>query len=675
MARGRNKARPNPDGTVAISDYRHAGVSRKNNPPASIAAEGWTPYIPQGRYSYSPRLPPELRFDETGAADQLPELLARARQGPLPDEEIRVLAEALRLHEPWLEWAGKREARGFALDPVALHIHERVSTQALLKVATRQDVTRDLFADPEQEYREAVQFYQHDVDWTNRLILGDSLQVMASLARREDLAGKVQMIYMDPPYGIKFASNFQTEIGKRDMKDKETDFTREPEMVKAYRDPWTLGIHSYLAYLPDRLVLCRELLTDSGSIFVQIGDENLHRVRMVMDEVFGQGNFIGEIVFATTTGLTDSLLASVADRLLWYAYDAQKIKYRQLYRDKVAGEAGAAAYTWVLSEDAQQIRRVSSFSKSETDALVGWRICTLDHIVSRGASEIGSAPIKAFGETFLPPPNTHWKTNAAGLTRLTMAGRVLPSGERSLRYVRYLEDFPAFPINNLWMDTTTGQFTDPKLFVVQTATKAIARCLLMTTDPGDLVLDPTCGSGTTAYVAEQWGRRWITIDTSRVAIAIARQRLLTARFDYYHLRDVSQGVTGGFRYKTVPHITLRSIAQNTHLDPIFAKHEPILDDRLAACNAALEKVDDSLRARLQSKLLLKQRSDGRKAITKADRRRWELPRKGGQWQHWQVPFDTDPDYPPDLGEAILAYRQAWRALCSVSQATWTITYT
>ena len=223
MARSRNKARPSPDGEAAISDYRHAGVSRKNNPPASIAAEGWTPYIPQVRYSYSPRLPPELRFDETGAADQLPELLARARQGPLTDEEIRVLAEALRAHEPWLEWAGKREATGFAIDPVALHIHERVSTQALLKVATRQDVTRDLFADPEQEYREAVQFYQHDVDWANRMILGDSLQVMASLARREDLAGKVQMIYMDPPYGIRFASNFQPEIGKRDVKDKETD--------------------------------------------------------------------------------------------------------------------------------------------------------------------------------------------------------------------------------------------------------------------------------------------------------------------------------------------------------------------------------------------------------------------------------------------------------------------
>ena len=334
MARGRNKARPNPDGEVAISDYRHAGVSRKNNPPASIAAEGWTPYIPQVRYSYSPRLPPELRFDETGAADQLPELLARARQGPLTDEEIRVLAEALRMHEPWLEWAGKREAKGFALDPVALHIHERVSTQALLKVATRQDVTRDLFADPEQEYREAVQFYQHDVDWTNRLILGDSLQVMASLARREDLAGKVQMIYMDPPYGIRFGSNFQPEIGRRDVKDREADLTREPEMVKAYRDTWTLGIHSYLSYLRDRLLVARELLADSGSIFVQIGDENLHIVRDLLDEVFGRDNCVSQIVFATHNGLYIFLSVQCFGLCLWYAKDAERIKYRALYRQE-----------------------------------------------------------------------------------------------------------------------------------------------------------------------------------------------------------------------------------------------------------------------------------------------------------------------------------------------------
>ena len=280
MARGRKKSTASEDGTIV--DYRHQDATRKNNPPASIAAEGWTPYLPQIPYSYSPRLPPELRFDPTGSADDIPELLTRARQGPLTDEEIRVLAHALRMHQPWLEWAGKREAKGFMVDPVPLNIHERVSTQAILKVAMRQDVTRDLFADPEQEYREAVQFYQHDVDWSNRLILGDSLQVMASLARREDVAGKVQMIYMDPPYGIKFASNFQPQIGNRDVKDKETDLTREPEMVKAYRDTWTLGIHSYLSYLRDRLIVARELLADSGSIFVQIGDENVHSVRNIL---------------------------------------------------------------------------------------------------------------------------------------------------------------------------------------------------------------------------------------------------------------------------------------------------------------------------------------------------------------------------------------------------------
>jgi len=377
MARGRNKTRPNPDGEVAISDYRHAGVSRKNNPPASIAAEGWTPYIPQVRYSYSPRLPPELRFDETGAADQLPELLARARQGPLTDEEISVLAEALRMHEPWLEWAGKREARGFALDPVALHIHERVSTQALLKVATRQDVTRDLFADPDQEYREAVQFYQHDVDWTNRLILGDSLQVMASLARREDLAGKVQMIYTDPPYGIRFASNFQPEIGRRDVKDKEQDLTREPEMVKAYRDTWTLGIHSYLSYLRDRLIVARELLADTGSIFIQIGDENFHRVRMLLEEVFHPKNFVTVITLEKTSSSTQNFLSSVTDYILWYARDIERLKFYQPYVPKRPGVSGGTGYNRILSADG------STCSVGDNNLRAGDCIYALDNLTSQ----------------------------------------------------------------------------------------------------------------------------------------------------------------------------------------------------------------------------------------------------------------------------------------------------
>src|ERR1039458_4564670 len=265
----KQKPTASADGALKnVSDYRFPEATRKNNPPAKIAAEGYVPLIPKAEYLYSPRRPPELRFDPTGATDELPELLAKAKREKLTEAEAWALAEALRVHEPWLEWAGKREQKSFTVDPVALHIHERVSAQAILKVAAREDVNRSLFADPEQEYNEAVQFYKHDVDWSNRLILGDSLQVMSSLARREDLAGKVQMIYLDPPYGIRFGSNFQPDIGKREVKDKESDITREPEMVKAYRDTWTLGVHSYLAYLRDRLVVAKELIADTGSIFV-----------------------------------------------------------------------------------------------------------------------------------------------------------------------------------------------------------------------------------------------------------------------------------------------------------------------------------------------------------------------------------------------------------------------
>src|ERR1022692_2709937 len=300
----KQKPTPADDGLKNVSDYRFPEATRKNNPPAMIAAEGYVPLVPKAEYLYSPRRPPELRFEPTGRADELLELLAKAASEKLTEAEVGVLAEALRVHEPWLEWAGKRETKSFAVDPVALHIHERVSTQAILKVAAREDVNRSLFADPEQEYNEAVQFYKHDVDWSNRLILGDSLQVMSSLARREDLAGKVQMIYFDPPYGIKFASNFQSEIGKRDVKDKETILTREPEMVKAYRDTWTLGVHSYLAYLRDRLIVAKKLLSDSGSIFVQISDENLHRVRTLLDEVFAPASFIAQITIKKTTGST-----------------------------------------------------------------------------------------------------------------------------------------------------------------------------------------------------------------------------------------------------------------------------------------------------------------------------------------------------------------------------------
>jgi adenine-specific DNA-methyltransferase len=649
--------------TAPVADYRHPEATRKNNPPAKIAAEGHVPLLPKAEYSYSPRLPPVLRFDPTGSADELPELLAEATRRPLNEAEAWALAEALRKYEPWLEWAGKREAKSFAVDPVALHIHERVSAQAILKVATREDVNRSLFADPEQEYNEAVQFYKHDVDWSNRLILGDSLQVMSSLARREDLAGKVQMIYIDPPYGIKFSSNFQAEIGRRDIRDKESDLTREPETIRAYRDTWRLGTHSYLSYLRDRLVVAKELMADSGSIFVQIDDTKAHHVRNLLDEVFGPRNYIATINYTKTSGQTSRFLPVTTDYLLWYCKDSEKVRYRPVFRLKAVGGEGSKMYQFIESQNGQYRRLSRDENANNAELPVDARVFRLGDVTSQRQgrpSGPGSAMhflVELWGSQFVPPGDRGWSTTRDGMTRLSGADRLVAQGNR-LAYKRYLDDFPAFEVDNAWSDTAGAS---DRVYVVQTNSAVIERCLLMTTDPGDLVLDPTCGSGTSAYVAEQWGRRWITIDTSRVAIAIARQRLLTAKYEYYKLKDESKGVAGGLRYKTVPHITLKSIAQNTNLDPIFAKHEPILDARLAEANRALEQVTEKLRQELRMKLALKQKQEGKKAITDADRRRWELPEKGKGWQHWEVPFDTDPDWPEALKQAVEAYRAAWRA--------------
>ena len=373
------------NGAEGIDDYRHKEAKRKNNPPAKIAAEGQIPAVPNIRYLYSPRRPPVLRFDASGKADHLPELLEQASKRALTRDEIRILAEAIRSQEPWLEWAGKREtqATGFSVDPVALHIHERISAQAILKVAARQDVQRSLFGDPEQDYHEAVQFYKHDIDWTNRMILGDSLHIMASLAHREDLAGKVQMIYIDPPYGIKYGSNFQPFIGSRDVKDKESDLTRELEMVKAYRDIWHLGVHTYLTYLRDRLILSKEMLADTGSLFVQIGDENVHRVRLLLDEVFGSGNFVNFITFSKTSSATVNYMAAGCDYLLWYARDRAKMKYRQVFGQKTTTTGGGQEYTRVELQEG--IRRIASDSElnSPENLPVGSLIYRPDNMTSQ----------------------------------------------------------------------------------------------------------------------------------------------------------------------------------------------------------------------------------------------------------------------------------------------------
>ena len=638
-----------------VQDYRHDTATRKNNPPAGIAAQGKIRETPKQEYAYNPHLPPNLRSDPNGDADKLPELLQKAQQRALSADEAKTLADALRHHNPWLEWAGKQETKSFAVDPVALHIHERVSAKAILKVAERQNVQRELFADPQQAYGEAVDFYQHDVDWANRLILGDSLTVMSSLAHREDLAGKVQMIYIDPPYGIKFASNFQPTVFQRDVKDREQDLTREREQIRAYRDTWTLGIHSYLAYLRDRLIVAKELLTDSGSIFMQISDENVHRVRCIMDEVFGSEACISTIWFSKTTGQASSLLPSSGDYILWYCKDRDKVKYQQLYWEKTT--TALASYSIVEAPDGRWRRMTDKEIHDNRVVPKGWRILSAQNFRSQNATVGDDGKLLLEGRVFHCGVSHHWKTNSEGRKRLTLANRLLPLGS-SPNYKRYFDDYPIYPITDRWNDTAIAGFSgENKIYIVQTASKVIARCLLMTTDPGDLVLDPTCGSGTTAYVAEQWGRRWITIDTSRVAIALARQRLLTSSFDYYKLKDESKGVEGGFINKTVPHITLKSIAQNTALDPIFAKHAPILDEKLETLNSTLVEVPPEIRTKLLAKLAGKQEHEGKRAITDADRRRWQLPHT--VWQEWEVPFDTDPDWTQALQEALMDYRKAW----------------
>ena len=641
-----------------IQDYRHDAATRRNNPPAGIASHGGLREKPKQEYAYNPHLPPVLRFDETGAADKLPELLEKAKNG-LSDDEIKILADALKDRAPWLEWAGKQEAKSFAVDPVALHIHERVSAKAIMRAAGRQDVQRHLFADPQQAYHEAVQFYQHDVDWSNRLILGDGLTVMSSLAHREDLAGKVQMIYLDPPYGIKFASNFQPTVFQRGVTEREQDLTREPEQIKAYRDTWTLGVHSYLSYLRDRLIVGRELMTDSGSIFLQISQENVHRVRCLMDEVFGNENLVSTIAW-TRGGMTSaSGLAAVFDYLLWYAKDKEQMKYHQLWskRDERKPDPLLGTYTHLELPDGT--RRGMTQEEIENPALLpkeSRRFATYRVTSQTGGSATYEYEYEYQERSFTPTGGTGWRTSREGLDRLAKQERLTGAG-LLLYYIRYASDFPGRAITNMWTDT--GQGRAGKKYVVETNPKVIQRCLLMTTDPGDLVLDPTCGSGTTADVAEEWGRRWITIDTSRVAIALARQRLLTGTFNYYKLKDDSAGVVGGFIHRSAAYITLKGMAQNIALDPIFAKFDPILEKKLEALNRALETVTPAIRTALRAKLAEKGARESKKAVTDADRRRWELPTT--EWKEWEVPFDADPDWPHELSEALTDYREAWRA--------------
>jgi len=647
-----------------VDDYRYDDHRRKHIPEAG-------PDSPQQkmgegpgrqRYAYDPHLSPVLRFDETGRADRLTEeldsLLVASMERPLTPEEAERLEQALMQREPWLEWAGKREARWFEVDPVALHIHERISAQAIIKLAQREPTQRSLWADPELEYRQSVQYYQHEVGWSNRLILGDSAQVMASLTEREGLAGKVQMIYVDPPYGINFQSNFQARTDQKDMRGRDADLTREPEQIKAYRDTWALGVHSYLAYLRDRLVLTRELLADTGSVFVQISDENVHRVRLMMDEIYGQANFIAMITYKTSGGASQEKGPKrIADYILWYAKDRELATFRRPYRPQ---PLNTKVYTSV-EEPSGHRRHLTAREKATPerldDALKPYMTLPVH---SRSSGD--RTPRVVAGRSWTIPTGS-WRYSEAGLARLWRAERLIPL-RSSIRTLAYQQDFPYEELTSVWEDTSPEA---SKVYAVQTSTRPIERCMLMTTHPGDLVLDPTCGSGTTAHVAEQWGRRWITIDTSRVAVALARQRILTAKFDFYALAEPTAGPAGDFRYVTAPHITLGDIANNHALDAVCDRWEPILAERLATTNGALRATDEPIRTRLLGKLASKELRTGKRSITEAERRRWLLPKE--RWEEWEVPYDADEDWPQALKDALIAYREAWRAKMDEVNAT------
>ncbi len=487
--------------------------------------------------------------------------------------------------DPQLQWAGKAEHTSFDVPTVSLHVHERIDPRRIIETVKKEEeapTQMSLFEEQKKPLREAIEFYKHKENWSNRLIAGDSLLVMNSLIEKEGMGGKVQMVYFDPPYGIKYGSNFQPFVNKKDVKDgKDEDLTSEPEMVKAFRDTWELGIHSYLTYLRDRLLLARELLHESGSVFVQISDENMHKVRCLLDEVFGEENFISIISYTTTSGFTSKFLSRAGDYILWYSKKKETLKYRQLYNSKSNPFDDKDSRYNQLELPNGEIRVLTSEEKADSSKIpVGAKIFTVGAMDSQGSNG-EDTPYEFNGKTFRPANGRHWTANYPnGLDNLKKANRFTIQG-KNLAFKRYFEDFPYQTINNLWTDIGGSVMSrnDPKVYVVQTGTGAIMRCLLMSTDPGDLVLDITCGSGTTAKVAEQNGRRWITCDTSRVAITLAKQRLMTANFDYFQLAHPTEGVGSGFKYKTVPHVTLKSIANNEPAPVETLYDQPLVDNK------------------------------------------------------------------------------------------------
>ena len=646
MARSpKSPARP-----VRVDVLTHPADVRRNIPTAEFQAlaqqmEEGAP-VPPVRYQ---RASPLARGATRPRDPDLdPQIVWRGMTIKLSPAQRAQLQETgtVELGDAQLVWRGKdtQDWSDLVVNAPPIYIQEKVHPKAIidgLRKATKdraEDAAPDLFGDfnglDDPEAR--LEFYQHDQHWSNRMILGDSLQVMASLAEREGLRGKVQCIYFDPPYGIKFNSNWQVSTQSRDVKDgKFADMSREPEQVKAFRDTWKDGIHSYLTYLRDRLTVARELLMESGSIFVQIGDENVHRVRTVMDEVFGVENFSSQIVFRKATGKGSGRLDNTFDTILWFAKSLALTKFRSSYDERTIVDDQNLRFV----QEPSGLRRPMRKSEANgTEKLAnGHRAFRPNPLTSPRPAQ--TADVKEFeveGKIYKPSKGV-FKTNLVGLNKLSKAGRLQGQGN-TLGFIRYLDDFPYKPGSDIWEDTRQSGFGDEKVYVVQTGSRAVERCILMASDPGDLVLDPTCGSGTTATVAEQWGRRWITIDTSRVALALARTRLMAAKYPYYLLADSREGraqeqkifgqvqsdtptqndVRHGFVYERAPHVTLRSIANNADIDVLWDEAQVALEP---------------LRARLNQAL-------------------------GTTWEEWQVPREADPAWLPSVAADHAAWWEA-----------------
>ena len=605
-----------------VSTLTHDKAVRLNNPTAEMASLYEQQEEMLGEAAREMRVPRDRPLAEGEVRDRDmdrdPQIIWNGVKIRITPAQMRQLAETgeIELGDAQLVWRGKdrQDWSDLVVNAPPLYIQEKVHPKAIIdelkrktkKARDESTDAPDLFADfngiADPEAR--AEFYQHTKHWQNRMILGDSLQVMASLAEREEMRGKVQCIYFDPPYGIKFNSNWQVSTMSRDVKDgKKEDVSREPEQVKAFRDTWKDGIHSYLTYLRDRLLVARELLTESGSIFVQIGDENVHRVRAVMDEVFGEENFIAELKFKTTSNRTSEFIPSVFDTVVFFARSKPLLKFRPIRGSKTYDDVTDDSYGCIdvntfgwrrLTATEKQIPKIME----QQGSLFGLGDLTSSHEYIRDSF--------SFQNEIFDPKRRYWSTSIAGLNRLGRANR-LANVNGTLRYKRHFKDVSTLYLHNIWSDTGSGSQTEERAYVVQTISSVLQRCILMTTDPGDLVLDPTCGSGTTAFVAEQWGRRWITIDTSRVALALARTRLMSARYPYYLLADSREGrakeqevsgriladarLTGdirqGFVYERAPHITLKSIANNTEIDVIWEKWQAVLEPLRTQLNAAL----------------------------------------------------------------------------------------